>query len=227
MIRYYAARANEYDDWYLRRGRYSHGPVDDAAWRADLDAAARWLDGQQLGAEIVELAAGTGWWSPLLARKGRLFLYDAAPDPLSHARSRLDQMGLTATFAVRDAWAEPDREVAAVFVGFWLSHIRRDRLETFLRLVRRWLAPGGTFAFIDSQRDPASGAADHDPPSDDVQVRRLDDGSEFLVRKIYYDPSELEAALRRAGFDRPRVQATNRFFVLGSARRSRPVGEPT
>ena len=27
MVAYYQARAGEYDDWYLRRGRYSHGPI--------------------------------------------------------------------------------------------------------------------------------------------------------------------------------------------------------
>ncbi len=53
----------------LRRGRYSHGVIDDAAWAADMDTATLWLDGQPLEGEIVELAAGTGWWSPLLAQK--------------------------------------------------------------------------------------------------------------------------------------------------------------
>ncbi|HEX5823172.1 MAG TPA: hypothetical protein VFY18_01825, partial [Candidatus Limnocylindrales bacterium] len=61
MIDYYAARAGEYDDWYLRRGRYERGPIHDAAWNAELDAAGRWLDRLPLAGRIVELAAGTGW----------------------------------------------------------------------------------------------------------------------------------------------------------------------
>ena len=76
MLAYYEARAPEYDDWYLRRGRYAHGPIHDAAWNAELDVAGRWLDGLPIRGEIVELAAGTGWWSPLLASKGELSLYD-------------------------------------------------------------------------------------------------------------------------------------------------------
>ncbi|HEY8800975.1 MAG TPA: hypothetical protein VIM20_10295, partial [Candidatus Limnocylindrales bacterium] len=70
MVEYYAARAGEYDDWYLRRGRYERGPIHDAAWHAELDAAGGWLDRLPLAGRIVELAAGTGWWSPLLASKG-------------------------------------------------------------------------------------------------------------------------------------------------------------
>ena len=61
--------------------------------------------------EIVELAAGTGWWSPLLASKGELSLYDAAPAPLDRARERLVAHRLRAHLHVRDAWAEPDRPV--------------------------------------------------------------------------------------------------------------------
>ena len=219
MIRYYAARAAEYDDWYLRLGRYSHGPVSDAAWRADLESAATWLDGLPLSGDIVELAAGTGWWSPFLARKGRLWIYDSSPEPLEQARARLAKLGLSAELAVRDAWSEPDRKVSCVFAGFWMSHVSRDRLPEFLALVHRWLDPGGTFAFIDSRPDTQSGAADHEPPLDDVQVRRLEDGSSFRVRKIHYSPQEMAASLSNAGFRDMCVGATERFFLLGSARR--------
>jgi demethylmenaquinone methyltransferase/2-methoxy-6-polyprenyl-1,4-benzoquinol methylase len=217
MVEYYAARAPEYDDWYLRRGRYSHGPIHDAAWDAELDAAGRWLDALPLRGEIVDLAAGTGWWSTLLAGKGELSLYDAAPETLERARERLVAHGLRAHLHVRDAWAEPDREVDALFVGFWLSHIPRARLGAFLALARRWLKPGGRLAVIDSQPDPASGAVDHPVATDDRSVRRLADGREFTIVKVYYRPEELERALATAGFSGIAVTTTGRFFVLGSA----------
>jgi demethylmenaquinone methyltransferase/2-methoxy-6-polyprenyl-1,4-benzoquinol methylase len=217
LVGYYEARAPEYDDWYLRRGRYERGPVHDAAWNAELDAAGRWLDGLPIHGEIVELAAGTGWWSPLLATKGNLSLYDASAAPLERARERLLAHGLRAHLHVRDAWAEPDRQVDAVFTGFWLSHVERGRLDAFLGIVRGWLKPGGTFAFIDSLRDPQSSAVDHPMSADDRSVRRLDDGREFTIVKIYYEPGELTDALARAGFDAPTVTTTGRFFLLGAA----------
>jgi SAM-dependent methyltransferase len=218
MIDYYEARAPEYDDWYLRRGRYEHGPVHDAAWNAELDAAGRFLDAQPFHGEIVELAAGTGWWSPLLASKGVLSLYDAAEAPLARARERLVAHGLRAHLHQRDAWAEPDRTVDAVFTGFWLSHVERHRLVDFLGVVRRWLAPDGRFACIDSLPDHASGAVDHRTPADDTSLRRLDDGREFTIVKVYYTPDELAVALQEAGFTDVTVTTTGRFFILGSAR---------
>ena len=217
MLAYYEARAPEYDDWYLRRGRYARGPIHDAAWNAELDAAGRWLDDLPIRGEIVELAAGTGWWSPLLASKGELSLYDGTAAPLDRARDRLVAHGLRAHLHVRDAWAEPDRAVDAVFTGFWLSHVPRDRLDAFLGIVRRWLRPGGTYAFIDSRPDPESSAVDHPTPADDRSVRRLDDGREFTVVKVFYEPAELVSALTLAGFEEPRVTSTGRFFLTGAA----------
>ena len=218
MVAYYEARAGEYDDWYLRRGRYARGPIHDAAWNAELDAAGRWLDALPIRGEIVELAAGTGWWSPLLASKGELWLYDAAEAPLERARERLLAHGLRAHIHLRDAWAEPDRSVDAVVLGFWLGHVDRDRTAAFLDLVRRWLKPGGTLAIIDSLADPQSGAADHQPVVGDRATRRVADGREFTIVKVHRDAAELDAALRAAGFGEVRVETSGRFFVLADAR---------
>jgi demethylmenaquinone methyltransferase/2-methoxy-6-polyprenyl-1,4-benzoquinol methylase len=217
MVDYYDARAPEYDDWYLRRGRYARGAIHDAAWNAELDAAGRWLDALPWAGEIVELAAGTGWWSPLLASRGELSLYDASPAALDRARERLLAHGLRAHLHVRDAWAEPDRQVDGLFLGFWLSHVPRARLSEFLALARRWLMPGGRIAFIDSLADPASGAADNPPPDDDRAVRRLEDGREFTIVKVFYEPDDLREALGTAGFEDVDVTTTGRFFILGTA----------
>ncbi|HTC86246.1 MAG TPA: class I SAM-dependent methyltransferase, partial [Candidatus Acidoferrum sp.] len=163
MLAYYEARAPEYDDWYLRRGRYARGPIDDMAWNSELDVATLWLDGLGLGGRIVELATGTGWWSPLLASNGELWCYDGNPAPLERARERLLAHGLRAHLHVRDSWAEPEAPADALFAGFWLSHVPRARLAMFLDIARRWLKPGGTFAFIDSRFEPQSSAVDHEP----------------------------------------------------------------
>jgi demethylmenaquinone methyltransferase/2-methoxy-6-polyprenyl-1,4-benzoquinol methylase len=221
MIDYYAARAAEYDDWYLRRGRYERGPIHDAAWNAELDAAGRWLDALPIGGRIVELAAGTGWWSPLLAGKGELWMSDAAEAPLERARDRLLAHGLRAHLHVRDAWAEPETPPApadALFAGFWLSHVERDRTAAFLELTGRWLAPGGRLALIDSLPDPQSGALDHPDPAGDRAIRRLDDGREFEIVKVHRTLDEIEAGLAAAGFTGIELRSTGRFFVLATAR---------
>jgi SAM-dependent methyltransferase len=206
---YYAARAPEYDEFYVG----TRPPLEAAVFGSDLDAASLWLDSLPVHGEIVELAAGTGWWSPLLAQKGELWLYDAVEQPLDRARERLLAHGLRAHIHVRDAWAEPDRRVDAVFCGAWLTHIRRGRLPDFLAIVRRWLKPGGLFAFIDEKGQP-----EYTPIADERRLRRLRDGREFEIIKVFYEPDELAAALSAAGFGEVEVKTTSRFFVLGQAR---------
>jgi SAM-dependent methyltransferase len=220
MVAYYEARAPEYDDWYLRRGRYDHGTIDNQAWSMELDQATVWLDGLPWAGRIVELAAGTGWWSPLLASKGELWCYDAATAPLDRARERLLAHRLRAHLHVRDAWDPPEPPPAdGLFAGFWLSHVPRDRLAAFLGLCRSWLRPGGQLAFIDSRPDPASGSSDRSwDPTTETSLRRLSDGRAFRVPKVYYRPDELTAALEAAGFAQVRVGSTARFFLLGEAR---------
>ena len=72
-------------------------------------------------------------------------------------------------------------------------------------------------AFIDSRHDPESSAIDHPPPANDLSVRKLDDGREFTIVKVYWQTDELESALLTAGFVDPHVTTTHRFFLMGEA----------
>ena len=78
LVAYYEARAAEYDDWYLRRGRYARGPIHDAAWNAELDGAGtlarRAADPAARSSSSPPAPAGGRRSSP---RKGELWLYDA------------------------------------------------------------------------------------------------------------------------------------------------------
>jgi demethylmenaquinone methyltransferase/2-methoxy-6-polyprenyl-1,4-benzoquinol methylase len=218
MKAYYAARAPDYDDVYRPEGGAAGGSVL-GLWREqEIDEITNWLDQVPLRGEIVELAAGTGWWSPLLAQKGELSIYDINAEPLDIARSRLVAHGLRAHIHVRDVWQEPDRQVDGVFCGFWLSHVSRHRLADFLALVARWLRPDGLFAFIDER----AGSADIDSGADlqsGMTVRRVADGREFRIPKVYYSPDDLRAALGDAGFARSEVRQTARYFQMGTASR--------
>ena len=192
------------DDWYLRRGRHARGPIHDQAWEAELDQLTRWLDALPISGEIVELAAGIGWWSPLLASKGTLSIYDAAEAPLERARQRLVAHGLRAHLHVRDAFDPPDRQVDALFGGFVVGDVPRARTEELLSIARRWLRPGGLFAFVDVRSDPRSGAP-VEPNGADAPVG------------LPYDVVELQGLLKRAGFAAVEVGSTARFFLTGHA----------
>jgi SAM-dependent methyltransferase len=195
------------DDRYLRRGRWSRGPVRDLAWQLDMDAAATWLDGLGLDGDVLELAAGTGWWSPILAQRGSLTIHEADGVALDRARARLVAHGLRAHLHVRDPWAEPDRAVDAVFCALALERIPPERLVETLRLVGRWLRPAGRFAFIEATADPEAGPTD----------ATADASAPPAARVLTVDA--LRLSLAAAGFRRVTLRTTSRFFILGEAER--------
>jgi SAM-dependent methyltransferase len=199
--------ADDADDRYLRRGRWSRGPVRDLAWQLDMDAATAWLDGLALDGDVLELAAGTGWWSPILAQRGSLTLHDADGAALDRARARLLAHGLRAHLHVREPWAEPDRAVDAVFCALALERVPPERLVETLRLVARWLRPAGRFAFIEATADPEGRPTD----------ARADGSARAAAPALTVDV--LRVALTGAGFRRVTLRTTSRFFILGEAER--------
>ena len=138
------------DNWYLGRGDHERPALEAAVWQADLDEVTFWVDRLPWRGEIVELEAGGGWWSPLLAGKGELHVYDRSDAALGRARERLVAHRLRAHLHERDPWVEPDRRVDGVFAGFWLGRVPPERRAEALALLGRWLKPGGLLAVVES-----------------------------------------------------------------------------
>jgi len=135
QIAYYRARASEYDEWFLRAGRYDRGSVWNAQWFrevADLEAI---LTSFHSAGDVLELACGTGWWTERLARTAAtLTAVDVAPEVLKLNRRRLAPQPVTYLQADLFTW-EPPQRYDVVFFSFWLSHIPPDRFAGFWDLV--------------------------------------------------------------------------------------------
>jgi hypothetical protein len=150
---------------------------------------------------IVELGAGSGWWSTLLAGKGELWMYEQDDAAMEQARKRLVSHGLLAHLHVRDPLAAPEREVDIVFSSYLMSSANdAGDLERRLAVVRRWLNVGGTFAFIETH-----GSADPGPT----------DGPAGALRS--YGSQGLSDALAHTGFETISMSETRTAFVMGTA----------
>jgi len=222
--RFYQQRAPGYDEWWQRRGRYDHGPDEAREWDVQVAEIAAALAAFNPAGDVLELAGGTGWWTKSLAATSeRLTVVDAAPEALALNQRRVARRDVRYLVADLFTW-EPDRRYDVVFFSFWLSHVPRARFGAFWSLVAACLQPNGRAFFIDNRHDAA--LPRRDPyvrdESGDVQRRRLDDGSEHRVVKVYYEPAELADRLAGEGW-RADV-AASRCFIYGSARREPAAG---
>jgi SAM-dependent methyltransferase len=220
QLEYYRARAAEYDQWWLRLGRYDRGAELNARWLADAAIVSSALALFRPTGRILELACGTGIWSEQLIRfSPDLTAVDGSPEMLALNAARLASPRVRYIEADLFRW-RPNGQFDTVFFGFWLSHVPPESFADFWRLVESCLAPGGRVFFVDSCRESTSTAIDHRLPEPEATVlrRRLNDGREFQVYKIFYDPADLTERLSALGW-RFDIRKTGHYFVYGSGHR--------
>ena len=91
QIDYYRARATEYDDWFLRLGRYDRGEEATRRWFEQVEEVRRALRALPLDEKnILELAPGTGIWTKELCnRAAHITAVDASSEMIELNRQRL------------------------------------------------------------------------------------------------------------------------------------------
>lgn len=218
QIAYYRARAPEYDEWFYRLNRYDHGPEINQLWFNDVAQLVTAFEQLQPVDEALELAAGTGIWTRRLATlANHLTVVDTSPEMIEINQSKVSQGNVAYVQQDIFDW-EPADTYDLVFFSFWLSHVPPERLDAFLARVRRATRPGGRLFLIDS-RFEQTGAARNNPLFEDEEVYRtriLNDGNEYTIVKIYYEPELLRESLNRVGFD-AEVHLTDHYFIYASA----------
>jgi SAM-dependent methyltransferase len=220
QVAYYRARAGEYDEWWFRVGRYDRGPEWNAEWFKDVAVVetglSAFLDSVR-PRRVLEFACGTGLFTRHLApRVPHVTAVDASPEVIACNRARVNSQNVDYVLADLFEWRPPAR-YDVVFMSFWLSHVPLARFDAFWSVVRQALAPGGHAYVIDSALDPTSTARDHPKPDAEsgIVTRKLNDGRQFRVVKLFHEPVTLNQRLASIGFA-PAIDRTPRYFIYGS-----------
>jgi SAM-dependent methyltransferase len=201
QIAYYRARAAEYDE--------TSSPEGDP-FAADADRIRDALRAFEPRGRVIELAAGTGQWTGLLAEYAdTLIATDASPEMLELNAAKVGDPSVT--YQVADAFGLPStHDFDVVFFGFFLSHVPPTQFEAFWAIVAGLLAPGGRCFFVDE--------ADHGLWEEDwldreagIVNRPLTDGRLHRAVKVLWRPSELEARLAALGW-RIAVESSGPFL---------------
>ncbi len=222
QVAYYRARAAEYDQWWFRTGRFDRGPDNNAAWQHDVmlvESAVAAVLAARRPSRVLELACGTGLFTRHLApAAAAVTAVDAAPEVIAVNRNRVGAPNVRYLQANLFDF-EPDGRYDCVFMSFWLSHVPDARFASFWAMVARALAPGGFAYVVDSAHDPTSTAANHPVPDRHAGIvtRRLDDGREFRIVKVFHEPRALDARLAAVGLT-SQMEQTPRYFIYGGVR---------
>ena len=215
--RYYRARAPEYDNGWEHRGRHDRGDDGNRSWWREVAELRQYFEAAPLAGDVLEPAGGTGIWTEFLAgRADHVTVLDASAETLAINAARIERAGFAGHVTYEQAdlfeW-RPSRTWDAVFLGYWLSHVPRARLSAFLDAIAAALAPGGCVCFFDSKQQSVMRGAT--PLENDVELRTLEDGTEFQIVKRYYTPDELAEVFATCGIDAD-VRATEKRFVYGT-----------
>ncbi len=192
METYYARRAAEYEKIYDKPERQA----DLARLRRDIPALFK-------GERVLEIACGTGYWTPLVAEQAQSVLaVDYNEETLAIARSKRYARA-NVRFEQADAYALPawKERFSACFAGFWWSHIPLTKIDPFMRNLALTLEDGALVAFLDNRYVEGSSTpvSRTDAQGNTYQSRRLADGSSHEVLKNFPAGPELRARLGRFG----------------------------
>ncbi len=188
VIRYYDARAGEYD--------VSAGYTGADAELLRAPTKARYKEFVE-GHDVLEIACGTGYWTASIAETARTVLAtDANASVLDIARKRLAPFS-NVTCQQADAYSlEGVREgFTAAFGIWWWSHMPRASWRCFVERVHAKLQPGAVVLFVD-QLPSAYDAKNRRCEGEDVVEERVVSGQDtYTVLKNFPAESELHDLL--------------------------------
>jgi demethylmenaquinone methyltransferase/2-methoxy-6-polyprenyl-1,4-benzoquinol methylase len=187
MTPYYRERAPVYDAVYGYPER-----------QADLRFLESHVAGIFRGHHVLEVAAGTGYWTQFISKQAKSILAaDREPAQLEELERR--DLHCNVEPRVLDAFhmdrlVDEGRSFSAAFAGLWLSHVPKQRMLEFFCALHQCLKPGATVVLLDNsavqcKRLPIS---HQDEFGNTYQQRTLDSGNSYSVLKNFPDLDELK-----------------------------------
>jgi SAM-dependent methyltransferase len=207
MVDYYARRASYYERVYFKPERQSDLRTMEAALAAPF-----------AGRHVLEIACGTGWWTPHGARDCASWLAtDLNPETMAVARRKPMPAGKV-SFATVDAYTLdglPERRFDAAFAGCWWSHVPLARLPGWIELLHSKLASGARVVFLDNSfvQTSSTPITREDGDGNTYQRRTLDDGSVHEVLKNFPTAEQAFSMLGPRAAD-PQWTAHMHYWVL-------------
>ncbi len=212
LAEYYRRRATEYDGIYTT-----------ALWHSELRVLHNWLVARARGRTILEVAAGTGYWTAIAASVAKAIIAtDINAEMLAIASAK--HLGENVALVRADCWQLPQfpRPFEVGMAHLWWSHVRKQDRSRFLSHFAARLQPRGTLLMIDQNyvEDFGLPVSRRDADGNSYQKRWLDNGDRFEIVKNFPESAELERSMEEACENVEILQLTH-FWTLSAT--FRPV----
>jgi len=209
---YYRSRAPEYDRFYQRPERQS-----------DLARLRAWLADRVRGRTILEIAAGTGYWTEVAAPVCKAMIAtDAVQETLAFAAER--RLGSNVELLTADAYCLPRFTTTfdAGMAHFWWSHVEKQRQQAFLSQFMNCLAPDALVLMIDQTyvEGICPTMSRYDEWQNRYELRTLQDCTTYEIVKNYPTDDELLASFAQFAEDL-RIMRLDHFWALSARNRAR------
>ena len=213
-----AATADSMRTYYARRAASYERVYDKPERQADLQALKAWLPERFVDRHGLEIACGTGYWTPFAAAHCASWLAtDANEEVMAIARTKPLPPGRV-QFRALDAYdlsTLGDTRFNAALAAFWWSHVPLQRLPGWLAGLHERLAPGAVVVLLDNCFVPGSNhpITRQDAEGNTYQTRSLDDGSTHEVLKNF-PTREQAVAMLGAGARDPQWTEFQHYWAL-------------
>lgn len=181
IISYYKDRASEYEKIYQKPER-----------QEELALAEQFLQSEFSGAEILEIACGTGFWTERIAVTDRKILATDINDPVIEIAKTKNYPLANVDFQILDIFNFSSAiQHENLFGGFIWSHIKLGELNNFIDSIHSAVEPGGTVVFMDNNYVAGSSVpiTQEDEFGNTYQTRTLKNGTLHKVLKNF--PTEI------------------------------------
>lgn len=191
MKDYYAERAPVYDRVYSYPERQD-----------DLRYLEAFVPEQFVGKDVLEIAAGTGYWTNFISRGAKsITATDATQEALVQIQHRDTRCPIEVKVADAYTLENVVRNYDGAFAGLWFSHIPVERREEWFAVLHRHLNPGANVLILDNseaqcERLPITHT---DAKGNTFQTRQTDAQESYDVLKNFPTEKELLSLTKEIG----------------------------
>ena len=205
MKDYYKERAPVYDRVYAYPERQD-----------DLRFLEEYVSDQFEGKDVIEIAAGTGYWTQFISQYAKSIL---ATDATIEALSQIEVRDLKCAVETRVADAYSMENIKGgfdgAFAGLWFSHIPVERRREWLTVLHSHLDSGAKVLLLDNSRTQCERLplSRTDDQGNTYQERETDSGERYQVLKNFPTESELLELTADLGCDH-RFREMDHFWIF-------------